>query len=110
MTVKVVLWGDLSREHTGGVKEFEVEARNLRGVIRSLSTSSIQASLKSWRKTQLSRSTVSFTTRRTFSPYGKDVRSISCRLSRQDNHAFSLTLTLKRVEEALSARERPNSF
>ena len=26
MTVKVVLWGDLSREHTGGVKEFEVEA------------------------------------------------------------------------------------
>ena len=36
MTVKVVLWGDLSREHTGGIKEFEVEARNLRGVIKTL--------------------------------------------------------------------------
>ena len=36
MTVKVVLWGDLSREHTAGVKEFEVEARNLRGVIKTL--------------------------------------------------------------------------
>ena len=36
MTVRVVLWGDLSRDRTGGEKEFEVEARNLRGVIKAM--------------------------------------------------------------------------
>ena len=36
MTVKVVLSTGTSLEHTGGEKEFEVEARNLRGVIKAL--------------------------------------------------------------------------
>lgn len=36
MTVRVVLMGEVSRKHTGGEKEFEVEARNLRGVIKAM--------------------------------------------------------------------------
>ena len=36
MTVKVVLWGDVSRDHTNGVKEFDITARNLRGVLRAM--------------------------------------------------------------------------
>ena len=106
MTVKVVLWGDLSREHTG-VKDSEVEARNLRGVIRSLDEQ-YPGLAKKLRKTQLSRSTVSFATVLS-APTGR-MRSISCRLSRQDNHAFSLTLTLKRVEEAERARAALTRF
>ena len=35
-TVRVVLWNDMSREHTGGEKEFELEAKNLRAVIRAM--------------------------------------------------------------------------
>ena len=36
VTVKVVLSTGTSLSHTGGEKEFEVEARNLRGVIRAM--------------------------------------------------------------------------
>jgi sulfur-carrier protein len=35
-TARVVLSGGFSRRYTGGVTEFSVEARNLRGVIRAL--------------------------------------------------------------------------
>ena len=35
-TVRVVLSTGVSVEHTGGEKEFDLEARNLRGVIRAL--------------------------------------------------------------------------
>jgi sulfur-carrier protein len=37
-TARVVLSGGFSRRYTGGVREFEVAARNLRGVIRALDT------------------------------------------------------------------------
>ena len=36
MTVKVVLSTGTSLERTGGEKEFEVDARNLRGVIKAM--------------------------------------------------------------------------
>jgi len=36
MPARVVFTGDFSDRYTGGVKEFEVEATNLRGVIRKL--------------------------------------------------------------------------
>ena len=36
VTVKVVLSTGTSLSHTGGEKEFEVEARNLRGVIKAM--------------------------------------------------------------------------
>ena len=36
MTVRVVLSTGASLERTGGEKEFELEARNLRGVIKAL--------------------------------------------------------------------------
>ena len=36
MAVRVVLSSGLSLEHTGGEKEFEMEAKNLRGVIRAM--------------------------------------------------------------------------
>ena len=36
VTVRVVLSTGMSLAHTGGEKEFEVEARNLRGVIKAL--------------------------------------------------------------------------
>jgi sulfur-carrier protein len=32
----VVLTGGLSRRYTGGVQEFDIEARNLRGVIKAM--------------------------------------------------------------------------
>lgn len=33
---RVVFTGDFSDRYTGGVKEFEIEAKNLRGVIKTL--------------------------------------------------------------------------
>ena len=36
MSVRVVLSIGVSVQHTGGEKEFEIEARNLRGVIRAM--------------------------------------------------------------------------
>ena len=36
MTVKVVLSTGTSLERTGGEKEFEIDARNLRGVIKAM--------------------------------------------------------------------------
>ena len=33
---RVVFTGDFSDRYTGGVKEFEIEAKNLRGVIKAL--------------------------------------------------------------------------
>ena len=36
MAARVVLTGGLSRRYTGGVQEFLVEAKNLRGVLREL--------------------------------------------------------------------------
>jgi len=36
MAIRVVLSGGVSTEHTGGVKEFEIEARNLGGVIKAM--------------------------------------------------------------------------
>ena len=36
VTVKVVLSTGTSLSHTGGEKDFEVEARNLRGVIKAM--------------------------------------------------------------------------
>ena len=36
VTVKVVLSTGTSHAHTGGEKEFEVDARNLRGVIKAM--------------------------------------------------------------------------
>lgn len=36
MAVRVVLWSAVSRELTGGEREFEVEAHNVRGVIRAM--------------------------------------------------------------------------
>ena len=35
-TARVVLSGGFSRRYTGGVREFAIEARNLRGVIKAL--------------------------------------------------------------------------
>ena len=39
VTVKVVLSTGTSLSHAGGEKEFEVEARNLRGVIKAMDAS-----------------------------------------------------------------------
>jgi sulfur-carrier protein len=36
MSARVVLSGGFSRRYTGGVREFTIEARNLRGVIKAL--------------------------------------------------------------------------
>jgi sulfur-carrier protein len=36
VTAHVVLTGGLSRRYTGGAQEFDVEAKNLRGVIKAL--------------------------------------------------------------------------
>jgi sulfur-carrier protein len=36
MTARVVLSSGFSRRYTGGVREFTLEARNLRGVIKAL--------------------------------------------------------------------------
>jgi sulfur-carrier protein len=36
VTARVVLSGGFSRRYTGGVREFDIEAKNLRGVIRAL--------------------------------------------------------------------------
>ncbi len=36
MTVRVVLSTGVRMDHTGGQKEFDIEAKNIRGVIRAL--------------------------------------------------------------------------
>jgi molybdopterin converting factor small subunit len=36
MTARVVFTTGFSRRYTGGVREFEIEARNLRGVIKAM--------------------------------------------------------------------------
>jgi sulfur-carrier protein len=36
MTARVVFTAGFSRRYTGGVREFEIEAKNLRGVIREM--------------------------------------------------------------------------
>ncbi len=36
MPARVVLTGGLSRRYTGGVQEFSIEAKNLRGVLKAL--------------------------------------------------------------------------
>lgn len=36
MAIRVVLWGAVSAEFTDGKKEFDIEARNLRGAIKAM--------------------------------------------------------------------------
>ena len=56
MAARVVFTSGFSRRYTGGVREFTVETRNLRGVIKRW-TSSTPVSASTWKGKPPSRST-----------------------------------------------------
>ena len=50
MTARVVFTAGFSRRYTGGVREFAIEAKNLRGVIREMDSSTLGSATTSKRK------------------------------------------------------------
>jgi hypothetical protein len=102
MPARVVFTAGFSRRYTGGVREFEVEARNLRGVIKAMDQLYRVSAITS-RKRPPSRSTAPSTRPPISSRFAPAVRSSSSQSSKADRPRPPLTAFLASVAHQVPA-------